>query len=488
MKYFAPALLLLVFSLVTFVPDAIACSCYTPPTVQEEFERSPIVMIARFDGIEELDRRVDGTNVYRSSAALMTIEKVYKGGLKENTTIRVFNGGGGDCSTGFHDDAIGQRYLFFTGPPEKRGNLPYELYWISLCSRSKRLEDAKPDLIYLDDRIELEGKTRLSGLIRTWGDAPPSVADLKVTISGTEVREIVRTDKNGFYQIWGLPPGDYSIEYQVPDGWKISTYVISPSEDKYGRRPSPPENIVRSSVAPGRHTELNVFLEIDNKIAGVVLSPAGTPMVGVCVSAYWLTPTTDSFRIPDDCTDESGAFSIENLPAGNYRLEINSRGSITSSNPFETFYYPNALRKEDAQVISVGAGVHVRDLLVRVAKTHPLVTIKGVLTFSDGRPFPDGTVRFEPLEDDKFVSVKAQADGQGNFSFKIPQGAKGRVSAETNLRRFHADGCPQIDKLVEKLKAGDPGKRSVSLSIDGQNSLHDLVLTIPIPYCKPKEN
>src|SRR5690606_9901527 len=115
------------------------------------------------------------------------------------------------------------------------------------------------------------------------------------------------------------------------------------------------------------------------------------------------------------------------------------------------------------------------------------VTIKGRLTFRDGRPFPEESVRFEPVDDEKFVSVEVEADGEGNFSLAIPQGAKGRLSAETSLRRFHGDGCAQIDKPLENLNDGDPGKRSASLSIDGQHSQQDVVLTLPIPYCKPKE-
>ena len=60
-----------------------ACGCLPPITVQDEFARSEVVIIATLKGFKEVDRRMEGTALYRTNAAVMSIEKVYKGGLQE---------------------------------------------------------------------------------------------------------------------------------------------------------------------------------------------------------------------------------------------------------------------------------------------------------------------------------------------------------------------------------------------------------------------
>src|SRR5215204_1114851 len=164
MKAFVFTVFAVAVTLAAGVPEATACVCTNSPTVLDEFAKIPIVMTARLDAFEELDRIEAGTNVYRTMAAVMTVEKSYKGTMKAGQVIKVLDGGGGDCSKGFVREQLGQKFLFFTSPAVKRGNLPGKLFWIISCSRTARLEDAGPDIAYLDNRTKLLGKTRLSGM------------------------------------------------------------------------------------------------------------------------------------------------------------------------------------------------------------------------------------------------------------------------------------------------------------------------------------
>src|SRR5215218_3353390 len=157
MKILMSSALAVFFVLAAGVSEGFACSCLAPPSLPDAFTASPILVTAKIDGFEEL---------YRTVAAVMTVEKAYKGVLKAGQTMRVLNGGGGDCSMAFERESVGQRFLFFTDPAKQIGSLKGKLHWISLCSRSSRIETAGPNLNYLDNRAKLTGKTRLSGTIK----------------------------------------------------------------------------------------------------------------------------------------------------------------------------------------------------------------------------------------------------------------------------------------------------------------------------------
>lgn len=259
---FMKLLFLAAFTALIFVggaANAIACTCSAAPTVLEEFAATPIVVTARLDSFEELDRVVAGTNVYRTMAAVMTVEKGYKGPIKPGQTMRILDGGGGDCSRGFVRESVGQRFLFYTVPASRRGNLPGKLFWISSCTRTARIEDASPDLTYLEDRLKLAGKTRLSGTIKRFGPEPPSLANIKVTVSGNGFDRSVETDERGFFDLWDLPAGKYDVAFEVPRATAIRAYKISP--ERAWQNGASAEKIVRVTVAARKHVELTIGLD-----------------------------------------------------------------------------------------------------------------------------------------------------------------------------------------------------------------------------------
>ena len=190
----------------------------------------------------------------------MTVEKVYKGTLKSNQRIKILDGGGGECAMGFLRAKPGQRFLFYTGPAKQVGRLKGKLYWISRCSRSERIESAGPDLAFLDNRARLAGKTRLSGTIKRFTADPPSLANIKVSVTGKSVNQTVETDESGFFELWGLPAGQYRVAFQLPGGTRIRDYRVVPV-DKSWRRQAPPDNTVQAAVGVRKHTEIIVGLE-----------------------------------------------------------------------------------------------------------------------------------------------------------------------------------------------------------------------------------
>ncbi len=67
---------------------------------------------------------------------------------------------------------------------------------------------------------EVAGKTRLSGYYTTAKADMPDVERLLIKITGKKSYSL-RTDKNGFFEVYDLPPGDYVVEPQIPAGWSV---------------------------------------------------------------------------------------------------------------------------------------------------------------------------------------------------------------------------------------------------------------------------
>ena len=67
--------------------------------------------------------------------------------------------------------------LHFEKDEIDRNLLVYDVYFdeftknweISYCGRSKRLESARDDLLYLDNLEKVKGKSRISGTLHYWG-------------------------------------------------------------------------------------------------------------------------------------------------------------------------------------------------------------------------------------------------------------------------------------------------------------------------------
>ncbi|HET9054736.1 MAG TPA: carboxypeptidase-like regulatory domain-containing protein, partial [Cyclobacteriaceae bacterium] len=300
--------------------------------------------------MEEISKASTYESSHRFYAAIVKVEKVYKGNIREGADIKIFHGGGGDCTGGFYDVKAGDKFLLYMGGKRKMMDIPTPLYSYGVCSRSTRLETATSDLKYLDNRATLVGKTRLSGTIRAFGEnmKRPSVSGLKVQVFGKGFYRTLFTDDNGFFEIWGLPPGQYSINYKLPSGWLIDTYRVLP-ETRSEWLKETTDGVISASVIAKKHTEIISSLTIDNEISGRLVSSDDLPMKNVCIQAFWLNPTSDSYAVPRGCTNDNGEFRIKSLPPGKYRLEINSANRLSAETPFEKFYYPSTRKAAEAE-------------------------------------------------------------------------------------------------------------------------------------------
>ena len=173
---FLPVFLLLA-SILAFLPDVLACSCYPAPAVDAEFAESTNVIVARLDGFEELSREDSGGRVFPYHSVSFTVERVFKGGLKSAEVIKVVDGADeGTCMMGFLRRSVGDKFLFFIGGPGGPGSYAPSLYRVGLCGRSKLLERSQGDVEFLENRTARIGQSRLSGTVRASGETHRSRA------------------------------------------------------------------------------------------------------------------------------------------------------------------------------------------------------------------------------------------------------------------------------------------------------------------------
>lgn len=435
----ARALFVVVFFLI--VPRAaLACGCYPITTVVDDYEKADLVIIARMKSVTK------GPNRFYSdiSHVTMTVEKVFKGDTKAGAELTIGQGEATlDCSWQFSADEVGETYLLYLYQPEK----PSEPFYVSTCNRSKGLEGAKEDLLYLENIDKVRGRTRVSGVVERNSVDIDDESGHQIRIVGKNKTYIATTDKDGVYEVYGLPPGRYSLEPVLQPGWKIDEWLLTREWTRADWRRSeldlPPPTKVWFTLRPKKHFGANIGLRLANRIAGRVTTPAGQPLDKVCVS---LVPVEDSgFRACSVFTKADGSFDIEAVGAGSYRVLINYENIRTSYQPFPMMYYPGVATAEAAKVLTVKFAESIQGLQFVVPTLYERVKFDGIVRYANGRPASNRYVSFRtPKTADVDGSVEVTTDRRGRFSFTVLKGLRGELYGTYAADNYELVNCPQL--------------------------------------------
>lgn len=402
---------------------AAGCVLVPKPTVLEAYNDADVVVIARAISIEKTsDQSEMPLNGSRVLTATMEVQKVFKGNLGIGDKLTFGQGNGIRCTWVFYEDVIGTQYLFYLQKPPN-GSAWYEFGY----TRSDVTSQATDDLLYLNNIEASRGRTRVSGTLDP-GEDERDVTGKKVWILGKDKIYETRTDKNGVYELYDLPPGRYALEPELPRGWRIDretrgTTTISDQRKQISTRQ------VLFTMKPRQHAAIDLEFVLDNVVSGSVVDSRGKPLNRVQVSLEFIDTNKESFSYK--YTDEHGLFAIESIEPGDYILVINKDGKKTIEEPFGTFYYPNVTDEAKAQVFRIRAGDNIKGLKIVAQNVEEMVTIQGGVRYADGTPVRKATVRFKPSKEwDGNGDAMADVNAQGQFSLTIFKGLPGELHAD----------------------------------------------------------
>jgi hypothetical protein len=339
---------------------ATACAIPPKPTVLQAYNDSEVVVIARAISVEKVSNQsklpLIGTFV---TSTTMQVEKVFKGNLRVGDKIVFGQGNSIRCTWVFYEEDVGKEYLFYLDSPPDDKELWYEFGF----RRSKALEYANDDLLYLNKMDKVRGRTRISGVLDDDGLAGLSLEGQRIRIIGENKTYVANTDKNGVYELYDVPPGRYVLEPALKFGWKVAEFQLTRpptrSELMHGRKPS---NRVTFKLRPRSHFGIDFRLALSNRVSGTVYDSNSKPMPSVCVS---LVPVDDESLLScNSLTDERGRFQIDSVEAGTYVIVLNYENKITTEMPFPKLYYPGVPERGKATTITVKHGESVTNLRV----------------------------------------------------------------------------------------------------------------------------
>ena len=338
-----------------------ACGCYPYSAVLDNYEQADLVVVVRFLSVTKTTQpKWPGTDI---ATATMIVERVYKGDVKSGDKLLFAQGDAVlDCSWTFYEQDIGAEYLLYLYRPER----PSELFKISTCNRSRGLENAGDDLLYLNKIDKVRGRTRVSGVLEEEGSDDSTLAGRKIRIIGKNKTYIATTDKDGLYEIYDLPPGRYVLAPELKFGWRVDEFhpTLSPrwSESK-------PRNSLAFRLRARRHFGVDIRLKLSNHVSGTVRDSKSKPMQWVNVSLAAVGE--EGYPHWSDLTDARGRFQIDSVPAGTYVLILNYENERTARMPFPTLYYNNATEREKATTITINHGESVNNLNVVIQIVMP---------------------------------------------------------------------------------------------------------------------
>lgn len=475
----------------------LACSCSRRPTLPDEVEQSNIIAVMKVASLEmgtaEMGPRfMDGYPI----AAKMIVEKVFKGDVKVGEEVLFRQGTGADCVWHFEEKSVGTRYLFYlTSPTVAR---PYStspdkdirsMYNGSTCGRSGPVGLTGRDVAVLKDLKKLSGRSRVSGTFRaSFNAGNPNLADIKIRFTGAAGAFETKTDKSGYYEIYDLPAGDYSMEFTPPAGWKASEDFLRYMRDWI--EPATADRLgvlhqVQIRVNKGGHVDLDLAVERVGSISGRVISPNGAPVKNIGIRAVAFNIVKEWEKAWHIRTNEEGEFSFKGLTPGEYVLVVSNDGRMSSRHPFGTIFYPGTTDIQNAARIRVVGPVE--NVVLQIPSFIKLVGTNVRFIFSDGTPVRGQNVFFAPDAPEKFELEDSITDDKGNYRFNIPLDASGKFFGKTYISVQGAANCPKQKALIEAAGGVGIQLKSNEVNIPSGGAETSIDLTLAFPSCeKPK--
>jgi hypothetical protein len=389
--------------------DARACTCAGERAPCEEYWQASAVFIGTvIEG--QLVNVKDGDFEHQMNAVRISIDEAFRG--VEGAEVEVLTGlGGGDCGFGFRRS---QQFLVYA----YRSETDQKLY-TSICSRTRSISEANPDLLYIRGLSKAKAGGTISGQVvrerrnETGGSSGEPLAGVNVTIDGPQKAEAV-TDEKGEFKIEGVQPGEYTV---VPAALKG---LATRGEDR------------KVTVADRGCAVVHLWLESNARISGRVLNAQGLSVAKAEIVIIQADKERYQGYADYAYTDEDGSYGFKLIPEGRYVLQMRYDGQSSQNRPFPVMYYPGTPDKSQARVFTIKEGDTI-DLDIKVPPMPSEVEIRGQVVWPDGKPATNANIGYMLPKDSIFYGIKV--DEQGRFSFKAYEGITLNVSAAVEVTK-----------------------------------------------------
>lgn len=271
-------------------------------------------------------------------------------------------------------------------------SVPPGTYELEVWCEGHIAEPDYPDLVVADEDVtglewKVHGGGTVVGTVKTRAGTPVAGARVSAQTVGGDARGArswasEETEDDGSFRLAGLAPPEVNVDVS------------------HERHPSLPEP-KRAAVTPGQETTLDIVVDDGGTIAGVVVDEDGDPVRGAQIH-YWgkkWSMRWDSMPTSGD----DGAFTIEGVEAGSYRVQASRGWGDAMRRPGTT---DDDVQGERVDV-AVGQTTQVR-LVVESRKG----VIAGTVVDAAGQPVPDA-----------YLAVSRESDIEG-----MPDGAATRGS------------------------------------------------------------
>ena len=394
--------LLLVVSLVSLLglaDETAACSC-APTSPCSAYRTAGAVFVG--DVVEVRNQGKDGW----SSTVQMRVVRPGKGAIEAGQLVSVeVPGEDSSCGLGF---GAGQRWMIFAsvGPAGPR---------TGPCQGSYRLAPGErlPEL-------PARGGT-VNG--RLLGAGPPGgrlegVSDVPVWIDTPTGRIATRTAADGGFSLVGVPPGRWTVRFDVGRNEVADTVVeLGVNDDCYD---------VHALVMPA------------GGLAGSVVDESGAPVVAAPITAILATDTEGIYEFQGE-TDDRGQFLISALDPGPYLVRVGIDGEANGQVPYRPLFYPAAQERSTAKAIEVGGStVRVEPIVMRAPL--PTVTVAVEVVCRDGTRPPKAFLTADRVDGDGRRDYSSGQGRDGLRTVRVLAGYRYTVQGMVEVKRKRQDG------------------------------------------------
>ena len=276
----------------------------------------------------------------------------------------------------------------------------------------------------------------LSGVVRSAEPGGGPIARARVIVVSEALTDprVAITDAGGRYTIQKLPAGQYIVQASA-SGFAPQYHRQRPNS------PPPPVPVTTGQ----RVTGVDVELPLAGVIVGRILDEDKKPFVGASVDALVSRmengqPTLVSLATAT--TDDRGDFRLVGLPEGQYYVSafdpaFAEVGDETGPLRYTATYYPGVVFVEQAERVTVRAGVEPESQILFALKIVRPALVSGLIATPDKRQLISGAVIMAPIHGEGLAAVpsddvRINPDGRFTFRNVAPGGYQIRARAETD--------------------------------------------------------